>query len=128
MKSNGRHNNGGVKIVHIETQFVETDPVNFRAVVQRLTGKDASTVWVGNGNGSSSSVEEAATTGFEAKGGNNNNAYAHGDVVMVKPEGILKDEIYYDDVLSPMKLNSFPFKDLDRLLFEFPLMEELPWW
>lgn len=30
-----------VKVVHIETQYVETDPLSFKSVVQSLTGKDS---------------------------------------------------------------------------------------
>ncbi|KAF5736334.1 VQ motif-containing protein 1-like [Tripterygium wilfordii] len=30
-----------VKVVFIDTQYVQTDPVNFKSVVQRLTGKDS---------------------------------------------------------------------------------------
>lgn len=30
-----------VKVVIINTQYIETDPVSFKSVVQRLTGKDA---------------------------------------------------------------------------------------
>ncbi|KAG6395606.1 hypothetical protein SASPL_141729 [Salvia splendens] len=31
----------GVKVVIINTEYVETDAVSFKSVVQRLTGKDA---------------------------------------------------------------------------------------
>ncbi|QHN80800.1 hypothetical protein HN51_057340 [Arachis hypogaea] len=36
------------KIVQIETRYVETDAVNFRDVVQSLTGKNSSTDWIGS--------------------------------------------------------------------------------
>ncbi|KAL7186082.1 hypothetical protein ACSBR2_027941 [Camellia fascicularis] len=39
---------GGVKIVIINTEYVETDATSFKSVVQRLTGKD-STVGLGRG-------------------------------------------------------------------------------
>ncbi|MED6181024.1 hypothetical protein PIB30_015710 [Stylosanthes scabra] len=37
-------NNNGIipKIVQIETRYVETDPINFRQVVQSLTGNNSS--------------------------------------------------------------------------------------
>ncbi|QCD76978.1 hypothetical protein DEO72_LG1g600 [Vigna unguiculata] len=35
------------KIVQIETRYVETDAINFRDVVQSLTGKNSSTDWIG---------------------------------------------------------------------------------
>ncbi|KAG5545937.1 hypothetical protein RHGRI_018187 [Rhododendron griersonianum] len=32
---------GPVKVVYIETKYVETDATSFKSVVQRLTGKDS---------------------------------------------------------------------------------------
>ncbi|XP_057812294.1 VQ motif-containing protein 10-like [Salvia miltiorrhiza] len=32
---------GGVRVVIINTEYVETDAVSFKSVVQKLTGKDA---------------------------------------------------------------------------------------
>ncbi|KAI4374663.1 hypothetical protein MLD38_012630 [Melastoma candidum] len=31
----------GIKVVLINTQYVETDPISFKSVVQKLTGKDS---------------------------------------------------------------------------------------
>lgn len=39
MSSGTKHE--GVKITIIDTQFVRTDPLRFKAVVQSLTGKDS---------------------------------------------------------------------------------------
>ncbi|KAG6397878.1 hypothetical protein SASPL_139328 [Salvia splendens] len=47
----------GVKVVIINTEYVETDAVSFKSVVQRLTGKDATVAESRPGN-------EAAATGF----------------------------------------------------------------
>lgn len=51
-------NNGGVRVVLINTEYVETDAVSFKSVVQRLTGKDAATV--GAKRGRSQSGNECA--------------------------------------------------------------------
>ncbi|KAI3457557.1 hypothetical protein Pfo_014220 [Paulownia fortunei] len=40
----GGGNRGPVKVVIINTQYVETDAVSFKSVVQRLTGKDSTVV------------------------------------------------------------------------------------
>ncbi|KAH6780806.1 hypothetical protein C2S52_012043 [Perilla frutescens var. hirtella] len=37
----GSGNGGAVKVVIINTQYIETDAVSFKSVVQKLTGKDA---------------------------------------------------------------------------------------
>lgn len=37
----GGGDRGAVKVVIINTEYVETDAVSFKSVVQRLTGKDA---------------------------------------------------------------------------------------
>ncbi|KAK4259187.1 hypothetical protein QN277_005543 [Acacia crassicarpa] len=65
-----------VRIVQIDTHYVETDAVNFRAVVQSLTGKNSPAVWAGSGflssSSSSSSLAAAAAetnVGVEAEAG-----------------------------------------------------------
>lgn len=35
-----------VKVVIIGTQFIETNPLSFKSVVQSLTGKDSCVAWV----------------------------------------------------------------------------------
>ncbi|WOH05854.1 hypothetical protein DCAR_0625275 [Daucus carota subsp. sativus] len=37
----GRNRKPAVKVVIINTQYIETDSTSFKSVVQRLTGKDA---------------------------------------------------------------------------------------
>ncbi|KAK7272649.1 hypothetical protein RJT34_29383 [Clitoria ternatea] len=39
--SSGGSNRGAVKVVIINTQYVETDATSFKSVVQKLTGKDS---------------------------------------------------------------------------------------
>ncbi|KAK1389205.1 VQ domain-containing protein [Heracleum sosnowskyi] len=41
MSGSGRNRKPAVKVVIINTQYVETDSMSFKSVVQRLTGKDA---------------------------------------------------------------------------------------
>ncbi|KAI9123854.1 hypothetical protein K1719_005154 [Acacia pycnantha] len=197
-----------VRIVQIDTHFVETDAVNFRAVVQSFTGKDSPAVWTGSGflssSSSSSSLAAAAETngGVEAEAGKNYNyndnevdrfhggagaeaetgkTYNYNDnevdrfhggaeaeagknynyndnevdrfhggveaeagknynyndndevdrfhggaVAAVQPGdgGEMKYE-EDDNVLSFMEVNNLSFKDLDRMLSEFPPMEDL---
>lgn len=54
---------GEVKVVIINTQYVETDAGSFKSVVQRLTGKDAvvaaATAHSGDGGGGSGSGRAA---------------------------------------------------------------------
>lgn len=138
-----------VKIVHIETHFVETDPSNFRALVQSLTGKNSSPAdWARNGLSSSSSssslsslatMEEAETDGAvepKAKAKTNHYYYDRDAVAAVRPgedeEMMMNDnqgDIKYENedyVLSFMKVNNLSFKDFDILMSEFPLVEEFP--
>ncbi|KAL8205402.1 hypothetical protein R6Q57_008953 [Mikania cordata] len=42
-----------VKVVIINTEYVETDALSFKSVVQRLTGKDAPAATLHGGGGSS---------------------------------------------------------------------------
>lgn len=126
-----------MKIVQIDTQYVETDAVNFRAVVQRLTGKDASTVWVGKSGGTTSSfTSSSCLISHHQKTAPllqaNNNGSGGGEVILVKKEEEDADDVDDDafrgdggDILSCMKFMNLSYKDLERLLSEFPLMEEL---
>ena len=82
----GNNKREGVKIVQIETRYVETDAMNFRDVVQSLTGKNSSTDWVGSGGsnkvprGNSVKTEEfqfhdhgVVARGYDDRSNNNNN-------------------------------------------------------
>nr|KYP37986.1 hypothetical protein KK1_040796 [Cajanus cajan] len=88
----------GPRIVHIETRYVETDAINFRDVVQRLTGKNSSTT---------NSVGIASYDGVGAK--------PHED----------NTDGQKNCVTSSMLLMNVSFKDFDRLLSDLPPMEEL---
>ncbi|XP_061352445.1 VQ motif-containing protein 10-like [Gastrolobium bilobum] len=97
------------KIVQIETRYVETDAINFRDVVQSLTGKNSSTAWIGRNEGS------------DVKGGI--------DAVPAKPEKSAASNGTKETHLSSMLMNNTSFKEFDRLWFEFPNieMEDMPW-
>ena len=101
-----------LKIVQIETRYIETEAVNFKAVVQSLTGKDSSTAWVGNGS-------EMAGSGKKEQVSNGG--------VAVKPKEDSRNCYYRDGVISSMFLKSLSFKDFDRIFSENTSTEELPW-
>lgn len=119
----GNNKREGVKIVQIETRYVETDAMNFRDVVQSLTGKNSSTDWVGSGGsnkvprGNSVKTEEfqfhdhgVVARGYDDRSNNNNK--------------IQEDA----SSLSSMLLkNTTSFKDFDRLLYDLPSSEDLHW-
>ncbi|XP_059435473.1 VQ motif-containing protein 10-like [Corylus avellana] len=93
-----------VKVVLIETQYVETDPMSFKSVVQSLTGKD-SCVAKSSLRGEKRkrrpvAVAVAAASGGAVGGGNKN---------------------------VSMLTKGMSFKDLDKMILEAPPMEELVW-
>ncbi|XP_019450108.1 PREDICTED: VQ motif-containing protein 10-like [Lupinus angustifolius] len=100
------------KIVQIETRYIETDAINFKDVVQSLTGKNSSTVWVENG-------------GFVAK---KEGTHEHESVSSKRKEGATFDG-KNNSVTSSMVLlkNMHSFKDFDGLLSDLPSLEQLLW-
>jgi len=99
----------GPKIVQIETRYVQTDAVNFRDVVQSLTGKNSSTDWIGRGTNVATAMAAAAS---EIKGGH------------VKVEDVAIDTTS----TAKLMMNNMSFKDFERLLEMPPLqMEEMLW-
>ncbi|CAL5183736.1 unnamed protein product [Lathyrus oleraceus] len=107
-----RNNKSGPKIVQIETRYVQTDAVNFRDVVQSLTGKNSSTDWIGRGNNEAAAA--AATS--EIKRGNH------------KPEEAIIDSTSTAST-KLMMMSNLSFKDFERLVLELPpiQMEEMLW-
>lgn len=111
------------RIVQIETRYVETDAINFREVVQSLTGKNSSTAWVGNGGSSSNIV-----SGSDVKQGTE-----YDGVSANKPEKGATSESdgkqKNNNVISSMVLlKNMSFKDFDELLMsDLPSLEELLW-
>ncbi|KAI5662183.1 hypothetical protein M9H77_21506 [Catharanthus roseus] len=87
-----------VKVVIINTQYVETDAMSFKSVVQRLTGKD-----------SKIEVDDVeSSTPEKPRFYNNNNNNSSG--VVVSPAVMAR---------------GLSFKDFDKLLKELPPLEEL---
>ncbi|CAJ1962181.1 unnamed protein product [Sphenostylis stenocarpa] len=99
------------KIVQIETRYVETDAVNFRDVVQSLTGKNSSTDWIGQ------NLKSAAESC--SKGG------------IAEPKKIGAAAAATNETLLPSSsstiqmYNDVSFKDLDE--FVWPPIEMMPW-
>lgn len=84
-----------VKVVIINTQYVETDPMSFKSVVQRLTGKDAIV------QAKPPPILAAADSGRQITGGNVGSA---GHSVMSR---------------------GVSFKDLDKFIMDIPSLDEL---
>lgn len=81
-----------VKVVIINTQYVETDAISFKEVVQRLTGKDA--------------VVEVAPPPNDYDDRQLTGGNAGGDGQFVVPRSV-------------------SFKEFDKLLMDFPSLDEL---
>ncbi|KAJ1414224.1 hypothetical protein SESBI_19076 [Sesbania bispinosa] len=92
-----RRSGEGPKIVQIETRYVETDAINFRDVVQSLTGKNSSTDWIGE--------KQNATSNSNSK------------LKLAKPDHQGASSM---SMSMSMLMNNVSFKDLDRFLFELP--------
>nr|KYP46842.1 hypothetical protein KK1_031545 [Cajanus cajan] len=102
------------KIVQIETRYVQTDAVNFRDVVQSLTGKNSSTDWIGR-----NSVAVAGASASEiARGGVADET--------LKIVGAASHGTKETTLPSPMQMNNvdMSFQDFDGLMF--PPMEMMP--
>ncbi|KAK9224088.1 hypothetical protein WN944_012537 [Citrus x changshan-huyou] len=106
-----------VKVVLMDTQYVETDPVSFKSVVQKLTGKDSSVAWIKESNSSSAADSRREVISVEVN----------------KLEGEVVNDDNNNYNVSPVSMLSkgVSFKDLEvnRLIFdlEFPPPEELQW-
>ncbi|CAI8590860.1 unnamed protein product [Vicia faba] len=109
-----RKSKSGPKIVQIETRYVQTDAVNFRDVVQSLTGKNSSTDWIGRGNNDAAAATAAAAT--EIQEGNN------------KTQEVVIDTSSTSST-KLMMMSNMSFKEFERLVLELPpiQMEEMLW-
>ncbi|KAF5766500.1 putative VQ motif-containing protein [Helianthus annuus] len=85
-----------VKVVIINTEYIETDATNFKSVVQHLTGKD-------------SPNPALSLNGKLSLGGRNDGGGGAGA----------------GDMSSPMLNKGMSFRDLDKLLLELPTMDEM---
>ncbi|KAK7331373.1 hypothetical protein VNO77_25596 [Canavalia gladiata] len=92
------------KIVQIETRYVQTDAVNFRDVVQSLTGKNSSTAWIGRNAGYASASSEIIK----------------GETEKERDAASGTNETLFP---SSMIFNNVSFKDFDALLLELSSTE-----
>lgn len=86
-----------MKVVYIKSQYVETDAVNFKSVVQNLTGKD-STIVVGSPSLMTETMKRQKNNSERDLGHGRNYSFMTRDL---------------------------PFKEVDRLLKELPPLDEL---
>ncbi|GMI77757.1 hypothetical protein like AT1G78410 [Hibiscus trionum] len=110
-----------VKVVLIDTRYVETDPRSFKSVVQRLTGKDCCVSWIDESSFSCRKTEANNVAGKVAAEGSYGTAAAgcgYSGSVACGGSGV--------DHVSVLT-EGFSFKDLDRLISEAPPLDELSW-
>lgn len=102
------------KVVLIDTQYVETDPLSFKSVVQRLTGKDCCVAWIEENSFSSGKKPETTEVAAEMSiiNGTVGGGYGGGDG---------------GGLGVSMLTKGLSFKDLDRMILEAPPMDELKW-
>ncbi|GMH24207.1 hypothetical protein Nepgr_026050 [Nepenthes gracilis] len=91
---------GPMKVVYINTQYVETDAVSFKSVVQRLTGKDSTAAMDSSKQCRRFRKAEELDRGGPVGGG--------GEL----PAGI------------PLLMREFSFKETDELLKELPPLDD----
>ncbi|XP_027338183.1 VQ motif-containing protein 10-like [Abrus precatorius] len=107
-----------LKIVQIETRYVQTDAVNFRDVVQRLTGKNSSTAWIGRRNAAS-----ALSSSEIIEGVNHAIAKPHDWNKGAASNGTLTNDLLPSSMLMNNYVSS---KDFDALLLELPRFDVMP--
>ncbi|KAK7284001.1 hypothetical protein RIF29_13752 [Crotalaria pallida] len=109
---------GGPKIVQIETRYIETDAINFKDVVQSLTGKNSSTAWIGKGGFVAGTITKQGTEHDDGVSASKTKKGAN------TSDGTNKK----NSVTSSMALlKNMSFKDFDGLLSDLPSLEELLW-
>ncbi|KAK2642849.1 hypothetical protein Ddye_024612 [Dipteronia dyeriana] len=104
MSSNKRE---AVKVVIMDTQYVQTDSTSFKSVVQKLTGKDSCVAWIKE---SSSSEAKNTKSSVDDHHKLDLNQELHGSVSKIK-----------------LSKGGMSCKDLDKLMLEAPPLEELQW-
>lgn len=116
----GVYSRDPVKVVIINTQYVETDATSFKSVVQRLTGKDSKIeIHPSNSSPSSCSRYYSSSTSSSPSFYNNkdDHHYHH-----QQPSGIIANAAAAN---VPVMGRGLSFKDFDRLLKELPPLDEL---
>ncbi|KAL4280725.1 hypothetical protein GQ457_03G035500 [Hibiscus cannabinus] len=97
-----------VKVVLIDTQYVETDPLSFKSVVQKLTGKDCCVAWIEESSFSQTKV--------------------HGKVVADSDKTWNASTPGVGCGGASMLTKGYSFQDLDRMILEAPpLDDEFKW-
>ncbi|KAL7129330.1 hypothetical protein ABFS83_13G059400 [Erythranthe nasuta] len=99
-----------VKVVIINTQYVETDAISFKSVVQSLTGKD-STVAAAGAAATVAAKLKSRSSGASAFNYNNSNSNSNSNSDSNAIERVLERGV--------------SFKDFDRMLKELPSLDEL---
>ncbi|KAJ7948866.1 VQ motif containing protein [Quillaja saponaria] len=99
-----------VKVVIINTHYVETDAVSFKAVVQKLTGKDSDIDY---------ELFEAAAAGGGELAKNNNMR------VKEKKKKKKRDRDEVSCRRSSILMKDMSFQEFDMLLSEMPSIDEL---
>ncbi|KAF3449938.1 hypothetical protein FNV43_RR06017 [Rhamnella rubrinervis] len=103
-----------VKVVLIDTQYVQTDATSFKSVVQSLTGKDSCVAWIEKGS---------FTGGAKRKNKTAIQLSSSGINVAGTVDGGLRDSN-----ISKVLSKGMSFKDLDRMMLELPSTEDLQYW
>ncbi|KAE8673341.1 putative Glucan endo-1,3-beta-glucosidase precursor [Hibiscus syriacus] len=110
-----------IKVVLIDTRYIETDLHSFKSVVQRLRGKDCCVSWIDESSFSCSKTGTNNVAGKVAAEGSYGTA-ATGCSYSGGAGGGRSD---VDRVSTLTK--GLSFKDLDRLIMEAPPLDELNW-
>lgn len=99
-----------VKVVLINTQYVETDTTSFKSVVQSLTGKDSCVEWIEKSSYAAGKRKRpvAVNGGIERSGHFGNVGCGSSSAV-------------------PMLSKGMSFKEVESLMSEVPPMEEFHW-
>lgn len=119
----GVYSRDPVKVVIINTQYVETDATSFKSVVQRLTGKDSKIeIHPSNTSPSSSSRYYSSSSSSSPSFYNNNDDHHHHHHQQQQPSGIIANAAAAN---VPIMGRGLSFKDFDRLLKELPPLDEL---
>ncbi|KAH7545156.1 VQ motif-containing protein 10 [Ziziphus jujuba] len=103
-----------VKVVLIDTQYIQTDPMSFKSVVQSLTGKDSCVAWINKRSFTGDAAKRKRSAAVHqisdiVNGGVSDRGSDHGNNISLLSKGM-------------------SFKDLDRMMLEIPSMEDLQYW
>ncbi|OMO70298.1 VQ motif-containing protein [Corchorus capsularis] len=106
-----------VKVVLIDTQYVETDPHSFKSVVQKLTGKDSCVAW----------IDEKSFGGNVGIIKKQKKDVAVQNRTTAAPNQIRSCGGAVVGSGGAMLSKGLSFKDLDRMILEAPPVDELRW-